>query len=210
MDMPSTSTNPLFIKQDDGMSSYVTKSHLFGAQRALRQEQQAMNERIAPTCDSPSNIKETTSTTSSTTTNKRMRQEWTRFMLCWSTALLPLCPTQDGAAQVDTPTTPSPAQVLRHRTLFDDPRAKTVKQTVILYTTTTLKSKFARKNIDTVKTKLLSCKHKNGDANTNTKRKSERDNTKMHKMPRRHVKNNNYVKLKHLRRNVPSEIQVEP
>ena len=46
MDRPSTSTNPLFIEQDDDMSSYVTKSHLFGAQLALHQEQQTMNERI--------------------------------------------------------------------------------------------------------------------------------------------------------------------
>ena len=46
MDRPSTSTNPLFIEQDDDMSSYVTKSHLFGAQRVLHQEQQAMNDRI--------------------------------------------------------------------------------------------------------------------------------------------------------------------
>ena len=46
MDRPSTSTNLLFIKKDDDMSSYVTKSHLFGAQRALHQEQQAMRERI--------------------------------------------------------------------------------------------------------------------------------------------------------------------
>ena len=46
MDRPSTYTNPLFIEQDDDMSSYVTKSHLFGAQRALHQEQQAMSERI--------------------------------------------------------------------------------------------------------------------------------------------------------------------
>ena len=44
MDRPSTSTNPLFIGQDDDMNSYVTKSHLFGAQRALHQEQQAMND----------------------------------------------------------------------------------------------------------------------------------------------------------------------
>ena len=46
MNRPSTSTNPLFIEQDDDMSSYVTKSHLFCTQRALHQEQQAMNERI--------------------------------------------------------------------------------------------------------------------------------------------------------------------
>ena len=46
MDRPSTSTNPLFIQQGDDMNSYVTKSHLFGAQRALHQEQQAMSERI--------------------------------------------------------------------------------------------------------------------------------------------------------------------
>ena len=46
MDRPSSSTNPLFIEQDDDMSSFVTKSHLFGAQRALHQEQQAMSDRI--------------------------------------------------------------------------------------------------------------------------------------------------------------------
>ena len=46
MDRPSTSTNPLFIEHNDDMNSYVTKSHLFGAQRALHQEQQAMSEHI--------------------------------------------------------------------------------------------------------------------------------------------------------------------
>ena len=46
MDRPCTSTNPLFIEQDDEMSSYVTKSHLFYAQWVLHQEQQAMNDRI--------------------------------------------------------------------------------------------------------------------------------------------------------------------
>ena len=46
MDRPSTSTNPLFMEQDDDMNSFVTTSHLFGAQRALHQEQQAMSERI--------------------------------------------------------------------------------------------------------------------------------------------------------------------
>ena len=46
MDRPSSSTNPLFIEQDDNMSSFVTKSHLFGAQQALHQEQQAINDRI--------------------------------------------------------------------------------------------------------------------------------------------------------------------
>ena len=45
MDRPSSSTNQLFIEQDGDMS-YVTKSHLFGAQRALHQEQKAMSERI--------------------------------------------------------------------------------------------------------------------------------------------------------------------
>ena len=46
MDRPSTSTNPLFIEHDDDLNSYVTKIHLFGAQCALHQEQQAMRERI--------------------------------------------------------------------------------------------------------------------------------------------------------------------
>ena len=33
------------MEQDDDMNSFVTKSHLFGAQRSLHQEQQAMSER---------------------------------------------------------------------------------------------------------------------------------------------------------------------
>ena len=80
------------------------------------------------------------------------------------------------------------------------PRVKTVKLTAILYTTPTLKS------IDIVTTKLLSHKHKNGNKN----KRSERDNIKMHKTPRRNVKNDNYVKLKHLRRNVLFKTQVVP
>ena len=101
----------------------------------------------------------------------------------------------------------SPAQVLRHQTLFVVPRAKTITPTTTRYMTPSLKSKFAHKNIDTVKTKLLSCKHKNGSAYANNKRKSEHANTKMHKMSKHNGKNNNYTKLKHLRRNMPSEIQ---
>ena len=46
MDRPSSSTNPPLIKNGDDMSSFVTKSHLFGAQRALHQEQQAMSDHI--------------------------------------------------------------------------------------------------------------------------------------------------------------------
>ena len=95
-----------------------------------------------PTSHSPSNVPETTSTTSSTNTNKRMTQEWTRFVPCWSTALLPLLHIQDRAAPVDTPMTPSPAQVHQRRTLFVEPRAKIVKQTAILYTAPILKNSF--------------------------------------------------------------------
>ena len=84
------------------------------------------------------------------------------------------------------------------------PRVKTVKLTAILYTTPALKS------IDIVTTKLLSHKHKNGNTNDNMNKRSERNNIKMHKTPRRNVKNNNYVKLMPLRRNVPFKIQVVP
>ena len=84
------------------------------------------------------------------------------------------------------------------------PRAKIVKKTATLYTTTTLK------NNDIVKTKLPLRKHENGNDNANMKRKSERVYTKLHKMPRHNAKNNNSVKLKHLRRNKTYEIQVEP
>ena len=84
--------------------------------------------------------------------------------------------------------TASSAQVLRHLILFDEPRIKILKQTAIPYTTPTLKS------IDIVKTKLLSHKHKNGNANDNKNKRSEHDNIKMNKTPRRNVKNNNDVK----------------
>ena len=46
MDRPSTSTNPLFIEQDDDPNNYVTKLHLFGTQRALHEEKLAMSDRI--------------------------------------------------------------------------------------------------------------------------------------------------------------------
>ena len=46
MDRPSTSTNPLFLEQDDDMSSYVTKTQLFCAHRALHQEQLALGDHI--------------------------------------------------------------------------------------------------------------------------------------------------------------------
>src|SRR3990170_7054385 len=46
MDRPSSSTNTLFMEQDDDPNTYVTKNHHFGAQRALHQEQQAMSDRI--------------------------------------------------------------------------------------------------------------------------------------------------------------------
>ena len=46
MDRPSTSTNPLFLEQDDDPNNYVTKLHLFSTQRALHEEQLAMSDRI--------------------------------------------------------------------------------------------------------------------------------------------------------------------
>jgi hypothetical protein len=46
MDRPSTSFNPLFDEQDDAPNNYVTKAHLFGVQRALHQESEALGERI--------------------------------------------------------------------------------------------------------------------------------------------------------------------
>ena len=46
MDRPSSSTNPLFLEQDDNPNNYVTKIHLFGTQQALHQERQEMSDRI--------------------------------------------------------------------------------------------------------------------------------------------------------------------
>ena len=83
-------------------------------------------------------------------------------------------------------------------------RAKIVTKTATLYTTTTLNQN------DIVKTKLPLRKHENDNDNANTKRKSERIYTKLHKMPRHKAKNKNSMKLKHLRHNKPSKIQVDP
>src|SRR3954467_12851974 len=69
-----------------------------------------------PTYDNQRIVQGITSTTSSTNTSLRMTQEWTRFELCCFVLLLRL--RQEGAAQVDTTTTPSPVQVHRHRILF--------------------------------------------------------------------------------------------
>ena len=46
MDRPSSSTNPLFVEQDDDPNNYVTKIHLFGMQRALHEEKLAMSNHI--------------------------------------------------------------------------------------------------------------------------------------------------------------------
>ena len=46
MDRPSTSINPLFDEQEDDPNNYVTKAHLFGVQRALHQESEALGDRI--------------------------------------------------------------------------------------------------------------------------------------------------------------------
>jgi hypothetical protein len=46
MDRPTTSTNPLFIEQDADPNNYITNNHLFDAQRALLQENEALNECI--------------------------------------------------------------------------------------------------------------------------------------------------------------------
>ena len=105
MDRPSTSTNPLFMEQDDDMNSLVIKSNKLCVNSSTI---------LPPTCDFPSYVQGTTPTTSSTITSKRMTQGWTKFALCCSTALLPLRLHQEGLAQVDPPTSPSPAQVHRH------------------------------------------------------------------------------------------------
>ena len=44
MDRPSSSTTPPLIENNDDMTSFVTKSHLFGTQKELHQEQQAMRD----------------------------------------------------------------------------------------------------------------------------------------------------------------------
>jgi hypothetical protein len=46
MDRPTTTTNPLFIAQEEDPNNYITKQHLFGAQRALHPENEALNDRI--------------------------------------------------------------------------------------------------------------------------------------------------------------------
>ena len=105
--------------------------------------------------------------------------------------------------------TPSPAQVHRHRTLYVELYVKTVKQLAVLYTTFIHKSNSTSKHIDIINTKFLLHKLKYDNVNV-TKRKSECDNIKTNKTSRLNVFNNNNVKHKLLRRNVPFKNQVEP
>ena len=93
MDRPSTSTNPLLIEHNDDMNSYSPRAtSLVHNVLCIKSNKPLVNASTTspPTCDSLSNVQGTTSTTSSTITSKKMTQEWTRFVICCSTALLPL------------------------------------------------------------------------------------------------------------------------
>ena len=91
----------------------------------------------------------------------------------------------------------------------DEPRIKTAMHPAILYTTIIRKSKSTSKYFVINHTKILLHKLKNDNVKV-TKRKSERDNIKMNKTPRINVSNNNNMKHKILRRNMPFKNQVEP
>ena len=78
-----------------------------------------------------------------------------------------------------------------------------------LYTTSIHKSKSMSKYFVLNHTKLLLHKLKNANVNV-AKRTNERVYTKRNKTPRLNVFNNNNVKRKLLRRNVPFEIRAEP
>ena len=105
--------------------------------------------------------------------------------------------------------TPSPAQVHRLRTLFDEPCVKTVMHLATRYMTSSPKSKPMSKSLVLNQTKSLLLKLKN-DNDYGAKRKNERVYTKSNKTPRLNVFNNNNEKHKLLRRNVPFKNQVEP
>ena len=77
------------------------------------------------------------------------------------------------------------------------------------YTTSIHKSKSMSKSLVLNQTKSLLLKLKN-DNDYGAKRKNERVYTKRNKTPRLNVFNNNNVKRKLLRRNVPFKNQVEP
>ena len=77
------------------------------------------------------------------------------------------------------------------------------------YTTSIHKSKSMSKSLVLNQTKWLLLKLKNGN-DYGAKKKNERVYTKRNKTPRLNVFNNNNVKRKLLRRNVPFKNQVEP
>ena len=105
--------------------------------------------------------------------------------------------------------TPSPAQVHRLRPFFDEPRIKTVMHLGTHYKTSIHKSKSMSKSLVLTQTKSLLLKLKN-DNDYGAKKKNERVYTKKNKTPRLNVFNNNNMKRKLLRRNVPFKNQVEP
>ena len=92
MDRPSSSTNPLFIEQDDDMNNYVTKLHLFGTQRALHEEQLAMSDRIDNLATDLRISEQRTRDYFDNKLDEHKHENDARmdeFVPCWSTALLP-------------------------------------------------------------------------------------------------------------------------
>ena len=202
MDRPSTSTNPLFIEQDDDMSSYVTKSHLFGAQRALHQEQQAMTDRIDNLATDLRLFEQRTKHYFDNKLDVHKQENDARMDEI--RALLGNRPPSTSSYSRRSHSsqhseTPSPAQVHRHRTLFDEPRVKTVMHLATRYKTSIQKSKPMSKSLVLTQTKSLLLKLKNDNDH----------DAKRNKTPRLNAFDTNYMKRTLLRRNVPFKNQVE-
>src|SRR3954470_8263494 len=205
MDRPSTSTNPLFSEQDDDMSSFVTKNQLFGAQRALHQEQLALGDRID---NLAIDLRQSENRTRDYFDNKLdehkvendARMDEIRALLLRSTSSTSSRRIRSSRHSDDTISGSStPTSNTLHRVARQDRKANRNP----LHDTDSQEHRHA-------KTKPLSHKHKNGNANDNKNKRSERDNIKLHKTPRQSANNNNSVKPKHLRRNVHFVIQVVP
>ncbi|XBJ23538.1 hypothetical protein VPH35_001661 [Triticum aestivum] len=207
MDRPSTSTNPLFIEQDDDMSTYVTKSHLFGAQRALHQEQQAMSKHI----DNLATDLRLSGQRTRDYFNKKLddhKQENDARMVEIRALLLNRSSSTSSSSRRSCSSrhsdyTISGSSTLTSNTLRHAAHQDRQANHNPLHDNSSQEQRHRQNQATFVQARERQRQRQQ-------KRKSERVYTKMHKMPRHNVKNNNCEKLKHLRRNKPSEIQVEP
>jgi hypothetical protein len=182
MDRTSTS-NPLFDEQDD-TSDYVNKAHLFGVQRALHQENEALGDCIEQLATNLRNSEARTPDYLDTKLSTQM-EEFRAMMVNRASST-------SSSLQTHLPTQVSHDLVLIFETIVKIIKLHKTHSMVMV-----CKTAFVSANDIIAKNKM-------------TKSKNDNVNAKKSKTVTPSVKNNNIVKNKSLKHNEPYEKQLAP